>query len=195
MSVYFHQFWPVMVIPRENQLGQQHTLVALCSELRRIHCPLAADDMHPACVRQCVDGSLWQIHVRRCGYNLAVVHLHLVAATDTRSEEDYLRGLGFTCVPSQIIIQFKFRKLYIFTRTITDAHGRLGGLYHHTDYHGCPQTTRRIILYNKKPLSAEWQRMDKPGKTGKKGLKHLSVRNVHTLHYCTKESKYPAVYR
>ena len=171
------------------------SLSALCSELRRIHCPLAADDMHPACVRQCVDGSLWQIHVRRCGYNLAVVHLHLVAATDTRSEEYYLRGVGFTCVPSQIIIQFKFRKLYIFTRTITDAHGRLGGLYHHTDYHGCPQTTRRIILYNKKPLSAEWQRMDKPGKTGKKGLKHLSVRNVHTLHYRAKESKYPAVYR
>ena len=47
----------------------------------------------------------------------------------------------------------------------------------------------------KEALSAGWQRMDKPGKTGKKGVKHLSVRNVHTLHYRAKESKYPAVYR
>ena len=179
MSVYFHQFWPVMVIPRENQLGQQHTLVALCSELRRIHCPLAADDMHPACVRRCVDGSLWQIHVHWYGYNLAVVHLHLVAATDTRSEEYYLRGAGFTCVPSQIIIQFKFRKLYIFTRTITDAHGRLGGLYY---------TIRNPFP----PNGNAWTNREKQEK---KGLKHLSVRNVHTLHYRAKESKYPAVYR
>ena len=41
----------------------------------------------------------------------------------------------------------------------------------HTDNQGCPRTARVIILYNKKPLSAAWQRMDKPGKTGKKRVK------------------------
>ena len=34
---------------------------------------------------------------------------------------------------------------YIITRTIADAHGRRGGLYHHTDNRGCPRTARRII--------------------------------------------------
>ena len=35
---------------------------------------------------------------------------------------------------------------YMFTRTITDDHGRHGGLYHHTDKRGCTRTMRRIIV-------------------------------------------------
>ena len=35
---------------------------------------------------------------------------------------------------------------YIITRTITDVHGCHGELYYHTDNHGCPRMTRRIIL-------------------------------------------------
>ena len=35
---------------------------------------------------------------------------------------------------------------YMFTRTITDDHGRHGGLYHHTDKRGCTRTMRRIIF-------------------------------------------------
>ena len=34
----------------------------------------------------------------------------------------------------------------MFTRTITDVHGRHGGLYHHTDKRGCTRTMRRIIF-------------------------------------------------
>ena len=34
----------------------------------------------------------------------------------------------------------------MFTRTITDDHGRHGGLYHHTDKRGCTRTMRRIIF-------------------------------------------------
>ena len=39
------------------------------------------------------------------------------------SASHYARSCGFEDL-------YKFRKLYIFTRTITDAHGRHGGLYY-----------------------------------------------------------------
>ena len=35
---------------------------------------------------------------------------------------------------------------HIVTRTIADVHGQHGELYCHTDNHGCPRRTRRIIL-------------------------------------------------
>ena len=90
MSVYFHQFWPVMAVPRENQHEQQNILVAICSELWCIHCPLATDDMYSACVRRCMDGSLRQVYVHRCRHNRSVIHPDMVASMDSWCEEDYL---------------------------------------------------------------------------------------------------------
>ena len=89
-DVRFHQFRLVMVVPRESQHGQQSTLVALGSELWGIHFPFAVDHLYSECVRRCVDGSLWQVHVRWSCLNCIVIRLHMVVTPVAGSEKGFM---------------------------------------------------------------------------------------------------------
>ena len=42
---------------------------------------------------------------------------------------------------NQMVMHLFFFVSERFKWTVTDVHGRHGGLYHHTDYHGWPRTT------------------------------------------------------
>ena len=87
----FHLFRIVMAVPRESQHGQQNTLLALGSELWGIHFPFAVDDLYSECVRRRVDGSLWQVHVRRSIHNFSLIHLNLVDSIAAWCEEGNIK--------------------------------------------------------------------------------------------------------
>ena len=91
-DVHFHQFRFVVAFPLESQYGQQNTLVALGPELWCIHFTFAVDDICPKCVWRCMDGSLRQVYVHRCCHNRSVIHLDMVASTDSRREENNLNN-------------------------------------------------------------------------------------------------------
>ena len=90
-DVRFHQFRIVMAVPRESQYGQQNALLALGSELWRIYSSFAVDDLYSECVRRSVDGSLWQVYVRRCIHNFSLIHLNLVDSIAAWCEEGNIK--------------------------------------------------------------------------------------------------------